>query len=65
MTFNPDRKRLRKNQVAQRNGCHPRTIDNRVRSGAFPPPHRDEIGRPFWWSDEIAQHEATLTGAHA
>lgn len=60
MTFNPDRRRVSKKQYAARNNCTPRTIDNRVARGALPPPNRDELGRPFWWSDEIAEHEAKL-----
>jgi hypothetical protein len=60
MTFKPDRRRVRKNELAARYGCTVRTIDNRVARGALPAPHRDELDRPFWWSDEIALHEAKL-----
>lgn len=65
MTFNPDRRRLYLRDVATRNGCTPRTIDNRVRAGVFPPPHRDELDRKFWWDTELAEHEAKLTGEAA
>lgn len=60
MTYDPDRHRVRKNDLASRYKCTARTIDNRVGRGALPQPHRDELGRPFWWSDEIAEHEAAL-----
>lgn len=60
MTFNPDRRRVYLRPLAERNNCTPRTIDNRVAAGVFPPPHRDELGRKFWWSDELAEHEAKL-----
>jgi len=60
MTYDPDRRRVRKNELATRYGCTARTIDYRVQNGRFPAPHRDELGRPFWWSDEIAAHEAQL-----
>ena len=65
MTYDPTRRRIRKNELAARNGCTARTIDNRVARGVIPSPHRDEFGRPFWWSDEIARHEAKLTGEAA
>lgn len=65
MTFKPDRQRLYLRHVAERNSCTRRTIDNRVRAGRFPPPHRDELGRKFWWSDELAEHEATLDARSA
>lgn len=60
MTFNPDRRRQYLRHVAERNNCTGRTIDNRVKAGVFPPPHRDELGRKFWWDDELAAHEAKL-----
>lgn len=60
MTYKPDRLRVRKKDLATRYGCTVRTIDNRVERGVLPSPHRDELGRPFWWSDEIAAHEAAL-----
>ena len=63
MTFDPTRRRVRKTQLATRSDCTPRTIDNRVKAGVIPAPHRDEFGRPFWWSDEIAAHEAQLVAA--
>lgn len=60
MPYDPDRRRIRKNELATRRGCTPRTVDNHVARGVLPQPHRDELGRPFWWSDEIAQHESRL-----
>lgn len=65
MTYNPNRCRIRKNELARRYGCTTRTIDNRVSRGVIPSPHRDEFNRPFWWSDEIARFEAELTGEAA
>ena len=58
--FDPDRRRLYLRDVAQRNNCHPRTIDNRVKAGVFPVPRRDELDRKFWWDSELAEHEAKL-----
>ena len=65
MTFKEQRRRLYLRHVAKRNACTPRTVDNRVKAGVFPAPHRDELGRKFWWDDELAAHEATLTGEAA
>lgn len=60
MQYDPDRRRVRKNELATRRGHTVRTLDNHIARGILPQPHRDELGRPFWWSDEIAAHEAAL-----
>lgn len=60
MSFDPTRRRLRKRDLAKRNSCSTRTVDNHITRGLLPPPQRDELGRPFWWSDVIEAHEAKL-----
>ena len=60
MSYDPDRRRLRKRDLAARNSYTTRTVDNHVARGLLPPPQRDELGRPFWWSDVIEEHEAKL-----
>ena len=62
MKFDPSRTRLYKSQIAARVNRTPRSVDNWIAQGKFPTPYRDENGRPFWWSDDVARHEAALTG---
>jgi hypothetical protein len=60
MPYFQDRTRLYKNDIAKRINRSVRSLDNWVKAGKFPHPLRDEYGRPFWWSDDVARHEAEL-----
>jgi hypothetical protein len=51
-----DRKRT-KNQVAEREGCSPRTIDRKVAQKRFPAPDIVENGRCKWWESTLERHD--------
>jgi predicted DNA-binding transcriptional regulator AlpA len=53
------RRRLKKREVAEREGASMRTIDRRVARGSLPPPELID-GRHYWWSDVLDAHDASL-----
>ena len=48
-TASQDRIAMKKEEVCKRLSISPRTLENMVREGSFPPPAR--IGRYVYWSD--------------
>lgn|SRR5262249_20096070 len=50
-------RKLFKREVAQREGCHPRTIERKVVDGTYPPPDGVENGYPWWWLSTLEAND--------
>jgi hypothetical protein len=52
------RRRLKKRQVAVREGVSTRTVDRRVAKRILPPPDDVVDGRCYWWEDTLDAFDA-------